>query len=80
MHGGLLYKLFFLNTLSPFLIHLLTMITHATGLSKFLGKIRSPAVVYNAEDKYYFVRGGMGVTTMGQHKMEISDSKTTSNP
>ena len=49
MHGGLLYKLFFLNTLSPILIHLLTMITHATGLSKFLGKIRSLVVVYNAE-------------------------------
>ena len=41
--------LFFLNTLSPCLFYLLTIITHATGLSKFLVKIRSSAVVYNAE-------------------------------
>ena len=45
------------------------MITHAAGLIKFLGKIQSPVVVYNAEDEDYFVRGGMGVTTMGQHNM-----------
>ena len=51
MHGGLLYKIFFLKTLSPLLIHLLAMITHATGLSKFLGKIRYPEVLYNEEDK-----------------------------
>ena len=56
------------------------MITHSTGLSKLLGKIQSPEVVYNAEDKDYFVRGLMCVTTMGQHKMEISDSKPTSKP
>ena len=49
MHGGLLYKLFFLNTLSLLLICLIIMITHATGLSKLLGKIRSPEVVYKAE-------------------------------
>ena len=64
MNGGLLYKLFFLNTLSPLLIHLLKMLTHAAGLSKFLGNIRSPEVVYNAEDEDYFVGGGMGVITM----------------
>ena len=80
MNGGLLYKLFFLNTLSPLLIHLLTMITHPAGLSKFLGKIRSQEVVYKAEDEEYFLGGGMGVITVGQHKMEISDSNPTSNP
>ena len=56
------------------------MITHVAGLRKFLGKIRSPAVVYKAEDEYYFIREGMGVTIMVQNKMEISDSKTTSKP
>ena len=56
------------------------MITHAAGLRKFLGKIRSPEVVYKAEDEDYFVGGGMGVTTVGQHKMEISDSKPTYKP
>ena len=80
MHGGLLYRFFFLNTLSPLLIHLLTMITHAAGLIKFLGKIWSAAEVYKAEDEDYFIGGGMGVTTMGKHKIEISDSKPTSNP
>ena len=69
MHGGLLYKFFFLNTLSPILIHLLTMITHAAGLREFLGKIRSPAVVYKAEDEEYFIGEGMGVTNVVQHKM-----------
>ena len=57
MHGGLLNKLFLLNTLSPILIHLLMMITHSTVLIKFLGKIRSLAEVYQAEDKDYFIRG-----------------------
>ena len=80
MHICLLYKFFFLNTLSPLLIHLPTIITHAAGLRKFLDKIRSPAVVYNAEDEDYFVGVVMGVTTMGHHKMEISDSKPTSKP
>ena len=75
MYGGLLYKLFFLNTLSPLLINLLIMITHAAGLSKFLGKIRSPEGIYKAEDEYYFIRGGMGVTTVGHNHMEIFDSK-----
>ena len=79
MHGGLLYK-FFLNTLSPLLTHLLTMITHAAGLSKFLGKIQYPAVIYKAEDEDYLIGGGMGVITVGQHNMEISDSKLTSKP
>ena len=60
MHGGLLYKLFFLNTLSPLLIHLIAMITHAAGLSKFFGKIRSPEVVYKAEDEAYFIGGRNG--------------------
>ena len=55
------------------------MITHAAGLSKFFGKIRSPEVVYKAEDEAYFIGGGMGITTVGQHKMEISDSKPASN-
>ena len=69
MHGGLLYKLFFLNTLSPILIHLIKMLTYAAGLKKFLGKIRSPAVVYKAEDEDYFVGWGMGITTVGHHKI-----------
>ena len=56
------------------------MITHAAGLSKSLGNIWSPAVVYNAEGEDYFVGGGMGVTNVGQHKMEISNSKPTSKP
>ena len=56
------------------------MITHAAGLRKFLGKVWSPAVVYKAEYEDYFIGGGMGVTTAGQHKMEISDSKPTSKP
>ena len=80
MFEGLLYKLFFLNTLSPLLTHLLKMIPNTAGLSKFLGKIRSLSVVYNEEDKDYFFGGGMGVTTMDQHKLEISDSKPTSKP
>ena len=53
------------------------MITHAKGLRKFLDNIRSLAVVYKAEDEDYIIRGGMGVTTVGQHKMGISDSKPT---
>ena len=56
------------------------MTTHATGLRKFLGKVRSLAVVYNAEEEYYFAGGGMGVTNVGQHKMEIYDSKPNSKP
>ena len=54
------YKLFFLNTLSPLLIQLITMITHSAGLRNFLGKIRSPEVVYNAEEEDYFAGGGDG--------------------
>ena len=45
------------------------MITHAAGLSKFLGKIRSPEVIYNADDEDYVIGVGVGVTTVGQHKM-----------
>ena len=56
------------------------MITRAVRLRNLLGKIWYPAVVYKAEDEYYFIRGGMGVTTVGQHKIEISDSKPTSYP
>ena len=56
------------------------MITHATGLSKFLGNIRSLAVVCNAEEEDYFTGGGMGTTNVVHHKMEISDSKPTSKP
>ena len=56
------------------------MITHAAALSNILGKIQSPALVYKAEDEYYFIRGGTGVIIVGQHKMEISDSKHTSKP
>ena len=56
------------------------MITHATGLRKFLGNIRSLAVVYNAEEEDYFTGVGMGVTTVDQHKMEISDFKPTYKP
>ena len=56
------------------------MITHATGLSKLLVNIRSPAVVYNAEEEDYFTGGGMGVTNVVQHKVEISESKPTSKP
>ena len=80
MHGGLLYNLFFINTLSPLLINLPTMITHAAGLRKSLGKIRSPAEVYKAEDEDYFIGGGGGITTVVQHKLEISDSKPISKP
>ena len=56
------------------------MITHDTGLSKFLGNIWSPEVVYKAEDEDYFTGGGMGVTNVGQNKMEISNSNPTSKP
>ena len=49
-------------------------------MSGFLGKIRSLAVVYKAEGEYSFIGGGMGVTTMVKHKMEISYSKPTSKP
>ena len=56
------------------------MITHATVLSKFLDNIRSPSVVYNTEEEDYFTRGGMGTTTLVQHKTEISESKPTSKP
>ena len=69
MHGGLLYKFFFLNTLSLILIHLLITITNSAGLRKLLGKIRYPAEIYKAEDEYYFIGGGMSVTTAGQHRM-----------
>ena len=53
------------------------MIPHAAGLRKFLGKIWYQAVIYNAEEEDCFVGGGMGVTNVGQHKKEISDSKPT---
>ena len=56
------------------------MITHAVGLSNFLVKIWSLAVVYNAEEEDYFIGVGMGVTNVVQHKIEISDSESTSNP
>ena len=52
--------------------------THATVLSNLLGKIRYQSVVYNAKEQDYFTRGGMGDTTLVQHKMEVSDSKPTS--
>ena len=35
---------------------------------------------YKAEDEDYFIGGGMGVTTVGQHKLEISDFKPTFKP
>ena len=54
--------------------------THSTGLSKFLGKIRSPAVVYNTEEQEYFTGEGMRSTTRFQHNMEVLYSNTTSNP
>ena len=69
VHGGWLYKSFFLNTLSPYLFYLITIITHAAGLSKFLGNIRSLEVVYNAEEEDYFTGGVMGITKMVHHKM-----------
>ena len=72
--------LFLLNTLSPCLFYFLPMIARATGLRKFLVDIRSPAVVYKVEEEDYFAGGGMGVTNMFQHKIDISDSKPTSNP
>ena len=77
MHGGWLYKFLILKNLHLLLFYLLTIITHAAGLRKFLGKIRSPAVVYNAEEEDYFTRGGMGITNMVQHKMEIYNSNPT---
>ena len=64
-------SLFFLNTLFPCLFYSLTMITHATGLSKFWGKVGSPEVVYKAEEEDYFAGGGMRITNVFQHKMEI---------
>ena len=64
----------------PLLFYLLTMITHATVLRKFLGSIRSLLVVYNAEEQDYFIKGVMGSTTLVQPKMEVSDSNTTANP
>ena len=73
-------SLFFLNTLSPCLFYLLTIISHATGLSNVLSKIRSPSLVYNTEEEDYFAGGVMGVTTVVHHNMEISDSKPTSKP
>ena len=36
------------------------MITHAAVLSKFLGNIRYPEVVYKEEDEDYFIGGGNG--------------------
>ena len=80
MLGGLLYKLFFLNTFSTILIHLLTMITHAAGLHNFLGNIWYLAVVYKTEYEDYLTGGGMGAITVGHHKIQISDSKPTSKP
>ena len=71
INGGLLYKFFVLKTLSTLLINFLTMITHATGLSKFWGKVGSPEVVYKAEEEDYFAGGGMRITNVFQHKMEI---------
>ena len=56
------------------------MIIHTAGLSKFLGKIRSPEVVYKAEDEDYFIGGRTGVPNVGQHSMQFYDSKPTSNP
>ena len=56
------------------------MITHAAVLRNFLGRNRSPAVVYNAEEEEYFTGGGMGVTNVGQHKIEISYFKPTPKP
>ena len=73
-------SLFFLNTLSPYLFYLLPMITHYTGLSNFLSKIRSPEVVYNAEEEDYLDGLGVGVTNMAQQNMDTSDSKSISNP
>ena len=54
------------------------MITHVAGLSKFLGNIRSPVVVYNTEEEDYLTGGGMGVANLVQHKMDISNSMPTS--
>ena len=56
------------------------MITHAVVLSQLLDKIWSPAVVYKAEDEEHFIGGVMGVTNVGQNKMEISDPKPTYKP
>ena len=56
------------------------MTTNEAGLIKFLGKIRSPEVVYKAKYEDYFIGGGMDVTTVGQHKMEIYDPKLNSKP
>ena len=58
------------------------MMNRAIVLRMFLGDIRSPAVVYNADRKEYFARGVMGATTLFQNNMEISEpnpnSKTSS--
>ena len=57
---------------------MLTIITNPAGLRKFFGKFWYSAVVYKVEDEYYFIGEGMGVITVGQHKIEISDSNPTS--
>ena len=71
--------LFSLNTLYLYLLYLVPTITHDSGLIKFLGKIRSTTLVFNVEEEKYFTGGGMGVTNVVQHKMNISESKPTSN-
>ena len=73
-------EVIFPNPPPPRLFYILTMITQAARLRNFLGKIQSLAVVYNVEEEDYFTGGGMGVTNMVQHKMEIYDSKPTYNP
>ena len=74
----MLLVLFLLNTSTFF--KSLMMMTYAIGLIKFLGKIRSPAVVYNVEEQYYFSRRLMGATNLVHTKIEISDSNPASNP
>ena len=45
------FKIYFFPQHLPLLFYSLMMITHATGLSTFLDRIRSPAVVYNVEEQ-----------------------------
>ena len=44
-----------------------------------MGNVRSPVVLYNTDEQGYFTKGVIGATTFVQPKMEVPDSKTTSN-
>ena len=81
MHGGILYKFFFLSTLSSAFNSLANNDNSCRRIEQVFGQdLVSGRDIYKAEDEYYFIGGGIGITTAGQHKMEISDSKPTAKP